>query len=99
MVDGADQPAGTASVTLPFARPPVAAVYVKVIVLPVDDVFTAPVGVVSVPDPSLDSTVMPGEEPRFARLPADVDFSCACHVCAPEDEVAVAPGPPPAFEP
>ena len=37
---------------------------------------------------------MLGEEPRFASEPAEVDFSCACHVCAPVDEVAVAPGPP-----
>jgi hypothetical protein len=37
---------------------------------------------------------MLGEAPRFANEPADVDFSCACQVCAPVDEVAVAPGPP-----
>ena len=145
--------------TLPFASPPVAAVYVNVTVLPVDDVLTDPVGVVSVPDPSFDNTVMLGErppsadlnwgwwsysdydtlmatqtnfaayggcpsphifgpggvvsvpdpsldnavmlgdEPRFARLPAAVDFPCACHVCAPDDDVAVAPGPPLAFDP
>jgi hypothetical protein len=98
VVEGALQPLGTASVTLPFARPPVAAVYVNVIVLPVDDVFTEPVGVASVPDPSDARAVMLGDA-RFARLPAAVDFACACHVCAPEDDVAVAPGPPLAFEP
>ncbi|HTL23332.1 MAG TPA: hypothetical protein VL281_04780 [Mycobacteriales bacterium] len=69
------------------------------IVFPVDEVFTAPVGVVSVPEPSDESTVMLGEEPRFARLPAEVDFACACHVCAPDEDVAVAPGPPLAFDP
>src|SRR5207245_11170959 len=31
--------------------------------------------------------------------PPEVDFSCACHVCAPVLDVAVAPGPPPAVEP
>jgi hypothetical protein len=98
-VDGALQPFGTASVTLPLERPPVAAVYVNVIVLPVDDVFTAPVGVVSVPDPSPESTGMLGEEARSARLPAEVDFSWACQVWVPADDVAVAPGPPLAVAP
>ena len=42
---------------------------------------------------------MLGDEPRFARLPAEVDFSCACQVCAPADDEAVAPGPPPAVDP
>jgi hypothetical protein len=86
-------------VTEPFDIPPVAAVYVKVIVLPVEALLTEPVPVVSVPEPSEARMLMLGEEPRFVRLPADVDFSCACHVCAPEEDVAVAPGPPPAVEP
>jgi hypothetical protein len=42
---------------------------------------------------------MLGDAPRFAREPAEVDFSCACHVCAPVLDVAVAPGPPLAVEP
>ncbi|SRR6266849_10144467 len=42
---------------------------------------------------------MLGEEARLASEPADVDFSCACQVCAPVEDVAVAPGPPPAVEP
>ena len=42
---------------------------------------------------------MLGEEPRFASDPPEVDFSCACQVCAPVLEDAVAPGPPPAVEP
>src|SRR5947209_19973293 len=99
VVDGALQPLGTTSVTAPLERPPVAAVYVKVIVFPVEALFTAPVPVVSVPEPSAASTVMLGDEPRFVRLPPDVDFAWACHVCAPDDEVAVAPGPPPAVDP
>src|SRR5207302_6521349 len=86
VVDGALQPLGTTSVTLPFAIPSVAAVYVKVIVLPVDALLTEPVPVVSVPEPSPDRTVMLGEEPRFVRLPPAVDFSWACHVCAPDDD-------------
>ncbi len=98
-MDGALQPLGTASVTVPLDVPPVAAVYVKVIVFPVEALFTAPVPVVKVPEPSAARTVMLGDEPRFMRLPADVDFSCACHVWAPADEVAVAPGPPLAVEP
>jgi hypothetical protein len=99
VVDGALQPLGTASVTAPFASPPVAAVYVNVIELPVDALLTAPVPVVSVPEPSAESTVMLGDAPRLVRLPPEVDFSCPCHVCAPAEEVAVAPGPPLAVEP
>jgi hypothetical protein len=65
----------------------------------VEDVFTDPVGVVSVPDPSDERTVTLGDAARFVRLPADVDFSWPCQVWAPEDDVAVAPGPPLPFEP
>src|SRR4051794_20856445 len=79
--------------------PPVAAVYVNVIVRPVWLADTALVPEVSVPEPSAAYTVMLGDEPRLASAPADVDFSCACHVCAPVLEVAVAPGPPEAVEP
>src|SRR6266508_4754202 len=42
---------------------------------------------------------MPGEEPRLVSVPPEVDLCCACQVCAPVVEVAVAPGPPPAVEP
>ena len=52
------------------------------------------VGVVKVPEPSAAYTVMLGDEARFASEPAEVDFSCGCQVCAPVEEVAVAPGPP-----
>ena len=52
MVDGALQPVGTTTVTLPFELPPAAAVYVKVIVLPTEPMATALVPDVSVPEPS-----------------------------------------------
>ena len=42
---------------------------------------------------------MLGDDPRFVRLPPDVDLCCACHVCAPLVDVAVAPGPPLAVDP
>jgi hypothetical protein len=42
---------------------------------------------------------MPGDEPRFASDPPEVDLSFACQVCAPVLAVAVAPGPPPAVDP
>jgi hypothetical protein len=74
-------------------------VYVKVIVFPVDALFTEAVGVVSVPDPSAEATVMLGDEARFVSVPPEVDFSCPCHVCAPLEDVAVAPGPPPDVSP
>ncbi len=67
--------------------------------LPVDANGTELVGVVRVPEPSAALTVTLGDEPRFVSDPAEVDFSCACHVCAPVEEVAAAPGPPPAVEP
>jgi hypothetical protein len=41
---------------------------------------------------------MLGEE-MFASEPPLFDFCCPCHVCAPVDEVAVAPGPPPLVAP
>ena len=69
------------------------------IVRPVWDAETFVVGVVRVPAPSAALTVMLGEEARLASEPADVDFACACQVCAPVLDVAVAPGPPPAVEP
>ena len=69
------------------------------IVRPVCEALTVDVPEVSVPDPSAALTVMLGEDARFASDPADVDFSCAYQVCAPVDDVVVAPGPPPAVEP
>jgi hypothetical protein len=51
-VDGALQPLGTATVTLPLEIPPAAAVYVKVMVFPVEPIATVLVPVVSVPEPS-----------------------------------------------
>ena len=50
--DGAGQPVGTASVTVPFEMPPTpAALYVKTIVF-VEPLTTFAVGVVIVPEPS-----------------------------------------------
>ena len=52
VVDGALQPLGTATVTELFEMPPAGAVYVKVIVLPVDPTATELVSAASVPAPS-----------------------------------------------
>ena len=57
------------------------------------------VPVESVPVPSAAFTVMLGEDARFVSDPAEVDFSCACQVCAPVLDVAVAPVPPPLVSP
>ena len=65
---------------MPLLIPPVAAVYVKVIVLPVWLAETALVPVVRVPEPSAAFTVMLGDEPRFVSVPALRAFCCACHV-------------------
>ena len=93
-IEGAVQPVGTTSVTVPFESPPVAAVYVNVIVRPVWLAETLLVPLVSVPDPSAALTVMLGELPRFVQAQAAREFCCACQVCAPVVDVAVAPGPP-----
>ena len=39
-------------------------------------------------------TVMLGDDARFVSVPPELDFSCACQVCAPAGTGAVAPGPP-----
>ena len=85
--------------TLPFDIPPVAAVYVKVIVRPVWLAETTLVPLDSVPVPSAAFTVMLGDDPRFVNVPLVFERCCACQVCAPVVDVAVAPGPPPAVEP
>jgi hypothetical protein len=52
-----------------------------------------------VPEPSAAFTVTLGWEAMLVSVPADVDFSCVVHVCAPVVDVTVAPGPPLAVEP
>src|SRR5205823_4151505 len=99
VVLGALHPAGTATVTAPLFTPPPAAVYVNVMVLPVELARTLVVGVVSVPVPSAALTVMLGDEPRFVSVPLDVDFSWACHGCVAALDGAVAPDPPDAVLP
>src|SRR6266480_993903 len=76
---------------------------------PVEEVTVAPdpppavepYVMVSVPLPASVrfETVMVWDVPRFVRVPVLRAFCCDCHVCAPVDDVAVAPGPPPAVEP
>ena len=85
--------------TAPLERPPVAAVYVNVIVRPVWLAETLLVPLVSVPEPSGALTVMLGDDPRFVKVPVLRAFCCACHVCAPVVALAVAPGPPPLVAP
>jgi hypothetical protein len=100
VVDGADQPLGTSSVTAPFVSPPVAAVYVNVIVCPAVPARTVEVPLVSVPAPSAElftSTV--GDDESAVSVPAATDFCFALHVCVPRVVVAVAPGPPPLVAP
>ena len=98
-MEGALQPLGTTTVTVPLEMPPAAAVYVKVIVRPVWLAETALVPLDIVPEPSAAYTVMLGEEAMFVSEPPEVDFSCVVHVCEPVVEVAVAPGPPLAVDP
>ena len=99
VVDGALQPAGAVTVTSPFDIPPAAAVYVKVSVLPVEPLPAFAGSTVRVPVPFAALIVIDGEAARFVKTPAAVERSCPCQVCAPVVAVAVAPAPPPAFEP
>ena len=71
----------------------------KVSVLPVEPLPAFAGSTVSVPEPFAALIVIDGDEPRFVSTPAAVERSCACQVCAPVVAVAVAPAPPPAFEP
>ena len=68
-------------------------------VRPVWDAETLAVAAVSVPEPFAALTVTEGEAPRFVNTPAAVECCWSCQVCAPVVAVAVAPGPPLAFEP
>ena len=79
--------------------PPVATVYVNVIVRAVWLAETALIDGDIVPAPSGAYTVILGWDAMFVADPFVVDFSCVVHVCAPVDDVAVAPGPPLAVEP
>ncbi len=71
----------------------------NVIVRPVCDAETLAIDAVSVPEPFAALTVIDGEAPRFVKTPPAVERSWSCQVCAPVAAVAVAPAPPPAFEP
>src|ERR671935_1727894 len=79
--------------------PPVAAVYVNVNVRPVWLADTVVGDTVIVPLPSAAYTVMLGDDEILASEPFAVDFSWTCQVCAPVEEVAVAPEPPPLVSP
>ncbi len=70
--------------------PPAGAVYVKVIVRPVWFAETTLIDAPIVPPPSAAFTVMLGDEEMLVSEPAEVDFSCTCHVCAPVEDVAAA---------
>jgi hypothetical protein len=74
--------------------PPVAAVYVNVNVLPVEESATELLPDVSEPEPSAAQTVMLGDVAMLVSEPIEVDFSWVVHVCAPVEDGAVAPGPP-----
>ena len=96
---GAGQPAGTVSATLPFDVPPAAAaLYVKTIVFD-EPLTTFAVGVVIVPEPSLNVYAADGCAAMFVRIPPAVERCCVWKTFAPAVVPAVAPGPPPAVLP
>ena len=65
------------------------------IVIPACEADTATCDADIVPDPSAASTVIAGGTAIEVRMPAAVEASCTCHVCAPGVEVAVAVPPDP----
>src|SRR5436190_5802858 len=97
--EGALQPAGTLSVSAPLTRPPVAAVYVNTIVVPLFLCRIVVLGVVRVPEPSAAVTWRLGEAARAVTVPAAFERSLTCQLWSAGLAGAVAPGPPPALEP
>jgi hypothetical protein len=93
VVEGALQPLGTVSSTAPVDIPPVAAVYVKMIVLPVWEALAFELSGDIVPEPSAALTVMLGELASAVSVPLEVAFCRVDQVCVPVEEVAVAPVP------
>src|SRR5437764_856322 len=79
--------------------PPVAAVYVKTSVLPVEPWATDVVGVPLVPAPFAESTAIDGCAASTVSGPVPFDFSFTVHVWLPVATEAVAPGPPPLLTP
>src|SRR5438309_2350754 len=93
LVEGAVQPAGTVSSIAPLVMPPLAAVYVKTRVLPVEPA-SAEVGLTDiVPEPSALLLTLTEGEASAVSVPPVVDFCLVDHVCEPVVVVAVAPGP------
>src|SRR5919204_4345004 len=76
VVDGALQPAGTAIVSVPVFMPPVAAVYVKGSVLPVEPARVDVGATVFVPEPFAAYTVTVGDAAIVVRVPLAMDFCC-----------------------
>ena len=89
VVDGIDQPAGTATSIWPFVIV-VAAVYVNVSVLPVDDALAVTGATVSVPVPSEPTTIC-GDAPRSVSVPTATERSCAGKSAVPAATCAVTP--------
>jgi hypothetical protein len=78
-------------VIVPLLSPPVGAVYVNVIVLPLELAITLETELDIVPEPSAAFTVTLGELLIAVSVPALVDFWRVDQVCAPVDDGAAAP--------
>src|SRR5439155_20223489 len=89
-VVGAVQPLGTSMVIAPLVIPPVAAVYVKVIELPVELRSAVVVAVLSVPEPcGAFWTSIDGEDASAVYEPPPVERCRVPHDCAPVEVGAV----------
>src|SRR5579872_8631 len=84
LVCGAVQPAGTSSEKAPFVIPPLGAVNVNVIVLPLEAARTFDVPLVTVPAPSAALfTVTDGDAPIAVSVPPAVDFCFVVQLALP----------------
>src|SRR4051794_7499346 len=90
-LDGAGQSAGTTSCSEPPTRPPVAALYVKVSVVPGVKAGTVVGTTVIVPLPSADTELTDGELASNVNTPSAVAASFVFHCVTPAG--GVTPGP------
>ena len=95
VVDGSDHAEGTFTTSAPVDVPPVTAVYVKVRLLPVDEVVTVVGETAIVPDPFADTTSIDGTEDMVVSGPVEVELSVVANEAVPVDDGTVTPVTPP----
>lgn len=95
VVDGSDHVEGTFTTSAPVDVPPATAVYVKVRLLPVDEVVTVVGETAIVPDPFADTTSIDGTGDMVVSGPVEVELSVVANEAVPVDDGTVTPVTPP----